>query len=199
MARLLLPPERSRLGLAGQGWRVATAVRQSLIPGAGNGRFTEEAVAARTQMSVKPIVPVASLSSLAHVPADSVLTFASADDLERYVSLNESEGGYRREEVLSVFEHFLWSLDGARGFLNTCTWSMNHADDAAGGLNVAFAERALEGGAAIVGEAIGDIAPGVELRNNYREFVMPAFYTRFCREHGFKDVRTAVLEAVDGA
>ena len=51
---------------------------------------------------------------------------------------------------------------------------------------------------AIVGEALCDIRAGDELRNDYREFEMPGFYTRFCGEHGFKDVRTAVLLEVDG-
>ena len=198
--RLLLPAQRSRLGVAAQGWRIATTVGKSRIPGAGDGRFSDEAVRAGSVVSVKPIVPVGSLSSLRDVPSDSTLTFASRDDLEAYVSLCVAEGGYEREQVLEQFENFLWSLDGTRGFLNQCTWTMNHAD-AGGGLNVRFAERpgrVGEGAPAIVGEALCDIRAGDELRNDYREFEMPGFYTRFCGEHGFKDVRTAVLLEVDG-
>ena len=101
--------------------------------------------------------------------------------------------------MLEQYENVLWSLDGTRGFLNQCTWTMNHAD-AGGGLNVRFAEhgRGQEGVRAIVGEALCDIRAGDELRNDYRAFAMPGFYTRFCGEHGFQDVRTAVLLAYRG-
>ena len=196
--RLLLPAQRSRLGVAAQGWRIATTVGKSPIPGAGDGRFSDEAVATGSVVSVKPIVPVGSLSSLRDVPPHSAVAFVSRDDLEAYVSLCTAEGDYGREQVLEQFENFLWSLDGARGFLNHCTWTMNHAD-AGGGLNVRFVERLQEGAPVIVGEALCDIRAGDELRNDYREFKMPGFYTRFCGDHGFKDVRTTVLLTVDGA
>ena len=42
-ATLLLPAQKSLQTVAGQGWRIATRVGASQIPGAGNGRFAEEA------------------------------------------------------------------------------------------------------------------------------------------------------------
>ena len=191
--RLILPPQLSKLGVAGQGWQVRTAVRQSLIPGAGDGRFAEEPVASNVRVSVKPIVAMASLESLRTVAHDATITFVSTEDLERYVRLGEVEGGYTRTQILEVFEHFIWSLDGERAFLNNCTWSMNHADEATGGVNVAFSE--VDG--SIVGDSVEDILAGDEFRNNYRAFAMPAFYEAFCRTHNFTDVKTAVLEAID--
>ena len=38
---------------------------------------------------------------------------------------------------------------------------------------------------------------GDELCNNYRDFLMPDFYTAFCAEHGFLDVQSAVLAAIE--
>ena len=144
--RLILPPQLSKLGVAGQGWQASTAVRQSLIPGAGNGRFAEEIVAPNVRVSVKPIVPMESLESLRAVKHDGMrqraaayyqysgspvyavclftaatITFASEGDLEKYVCLAEVEGGYSRGQVLEVFEHFVWSQDGERAFLNVST------------------------------------------------------------------------------
>ena len=49
-----------------------------------------------------------------------------------------------------------------------------------------------------VGEAAGDLPIGAELRNNYRAFDMPSWYLDYCAHHKFTDVRSAVLEEVDG-
>lgn len=222
---LILPPQLSAMGVPGQGWQIATTVRQSQIPGAGNGRFADEPVAkANARVSIKPIVPAASIiggrsgsgdSCLRAVPHDATIAFSSREELEGYICAAEAEGGYPRSQVLKVFEHFLWSLDGERVFLNNCTWSTNHADEETGGMNIAFKEMTVttvppEGGgdgnnkaeaarSAIVGVALAPIAVGEELRNNYRDFRIPSFYREFCQAHGFKDVRTSVLETVDAA
>jgi hypothetical protein len=50
-----------------------------------------------------------------------------------------------------------------------------------------------------VGEAVGGLAAGTELRNDYHAFAVPSWYLDYCGRHGFKDVRAAVLAAVDGA
>jgi hypothetical protein len=103
-------------------------------------------------------------------------------------------------QVMSVLEHFLWSLDGERGYLNSSTWTMNHASDVSRGLNIHFALEQLENGSdALIGRAMTDISVGDELRNNYCDFLMPTFYLEFCDEHGIKDVRSAVLKAVGEA
>lgn len=109
-------------------------------------------------------------------------------------SLPQEEGGYSREDLLEVFQHFCWSLDGERGMLCQSTWSMNHGEAGSDALNVIKSEE--EG--LIVGTAKVDIETGAELCNNYRDMVMPQFYLDFCAEHGFKDVKAAVVEAIDG-
>ena len=44
-----------------------------------------------------------------------------------------------------------------------------------------------------------DISVDAELHNNYRDFKIPGFYSQYCSDHNFVDVRTAVIRAVDGA
>lgn len=187
---LKLPFENSLQAVSGQGWRCATSVRQSKIAGAGNGRFAEELVKQGTCLSVKPLVRMAAIDSLVALPADRVISFSDADDLERYINFNESEGGHSRGEVLNLFQNFVWSLDGRRAYLCGSTWSMNHAHEE--GLNV----QKLERDGAIVGEALVDIAVGDELRNNYKEFDLPDFYIRYCGDNGIRDVRSLVMEAI---
>jgi hypothetical protein len=200
-SRLLLPTQNTLLGVANQGWRVATEIRPSLLPGAGNGRFAAEPIAAGALIMVKPMLSVASLESLRAVPPDTTLTFSGPACLERYVELNREEGDYTRAQVLSVLEHFLWSLDGVHGCLNASTWTVNHAGSLATGLNMHLTLEQLDDGRdAVVGRAMGaGIALGEEVRNNYEDFIMPRFYLDFCHAEGFKDVRTAVLEAVAAA
>ena len=93
----------------------------------------------------------------------------------------------------------MWSLDGKNTYPNASTWTMNHAD----GLEIMATstiehslERLGDGTLSVVSRAMQNLAVGTELMNNYREFVMPDFYLDFC-DAGFKDVRSAVLEAVE--
>lgn len=197
--RLLLPTERALEGVSGQGWQIDTVVGKSQVPGAGNGRFALHDVAAKTHLVVKPLVPMAKVDSLSSLPTDRTVTFEAVGDLEKYIQLSAAEGNYSRKEILTIFEHFIYGFDGQRACLNASTWSINHADTASQGLNVNFFEKKLDDGStALVGEAINDIQVNDELHNNYREFKLPDFYTDYCQAHDFKDVRTCVLEAVDG-
>lgn len=206
MASYRCPMEAAmRLPSAAQGWRIATAVRQSLISAAGNGRFVSEAVRAGTVISVKPVVPMAQLSSLRTLSADQAVSFSTVPELEHYITLRAQEdgGGVPREQVLDLFEHFVWSLDGSdsgRCCLNLSTWSINHAHDSTGGLNVEFyKDRTVSSDGkeheVVVGEAMVDLEVDTELFMDYRTFDMPHYYLAYCDTHGFKDVRTSVLEA----
>ena len=38
------------------------------------------------------------------------------------------EGGYSREQVLDLYENFVWGLDDTRACLNISTRSVNHGD-----------------------------------------------------------------------
>lgn len=195
--RLRLPTENALMGVSGQGWQVNTVVRQSRIPGAGNGRFTTHGVKANTPLSVKPMVEMARVTALGELPPDRVLTFSGVDDLEKYIVLSEQEGGVARDKVLDLYSNFVWSLDGRRACLNVSTWSVNHANEISDGLNVDFREKELpDGGVAMVGTSLVDLGPDAELRNDYRLFNLPEFYLRYCDDHGFKDVRSIVMEAI---
>ena len=57
----------------------------------------------------------------------------------------------------------------------------------------------IDGGECIVGTALGkDIAVDQELTIDYRRFKLPAFYLDFCKQNNITDVRTLVLNIVDG-
>lgn len=195
--QLLLPSQRTLLGVARQGWSVLTQIKPSTIPGAGNGRFMMENVAAQKCVCIKPTVRVSSLQSLSCVAPDECLLFETTDCLEKYISLNVD---HSRERVIQEMAHFMWSLDGKNTYLNASTWTMNHADGLEMHGNLPTIEHSLErlgdGTLSVVSRAMQNLAVGTELMNNYREFVMPDFYLDFCDAHGFKDVRSAVLEAV---
>jgi hypothetical protein len=143
------------------------------------------------------MMPMKNIETLVGLPVDTTITFADVDDMEKYVSLNMAEGGHSREAVLSVFEHFIWSLDGKRACLNASVWCTNHAHTVEGGMNLIFFENAETG--ELVGKAMVDINAGDEMANNYKEFVQPDFYLLYCLTHGFKDVRTTVMEAIGDA
>jgi len=197
--RLLLPMDNALKGVEGQGWLFPTKVGLSSIPGAGNGRFAQEIVPAKSKVVVKPIVPMAKIESLESLPKDRTVTFANPDDLEKYVKLGMAEGGFSRDQVMGTFENFIFGFDGRVACLNTSTWSINHSDKFGDGLNINMFQSTLDDGSqALIGEAFNDIQVGDEFYNNYRDFKLPEFYMSYCADNGFKDVRTKVLEAVDG-
>jgi len=205
MAGRLLLPSSNALKLTGraQGWRIATAVRPSLIPGAGNGRFACEAVKAGDIVGVKHVLDMRNVSSLLTVAPDTVASFESQDELEAWAALAEAEGGFDREEVLNLFENFVWSLDGTysgRACLNTSTWTVNHGAGADANIEW-YEERSRSSSDEVesfyVGEAMVDIEPETELRQDYGEFRMPHWYLGFCRSHGFEDVRASTLAAAE--
>jgi hypothetical protein len=194
---LLLPSENSRTGVPDQGWLVEMEVKPSGIPGAGNGRYAAQPVKERDMVCVKPLVPMAEVFALRDVPYDHTYTFACAEDLEKYITLAQKEGGYTREQVLDQFENFVWGLDERRACLNNSTWTMNHGEGT--GETVVFQlEAKPDGTEAVVGYAYQDLEPGAEFFNNYRDFVIPLWYRDWTQANGIVDVRTLVLTIVDG-
>jgi len=194
-----LPPMNSIKDVPQQGWHMNTIVRPSTVPAAGNGRFATEHVKAKSTVIQKLLMPMAKIHTLVGLSNDIVITFSRVDDLEKYIELSMSDGGHSRQEVLNVFENFVFGFDGQRACLSVSTMSLNHADHAKEGLNVEMVERTLPGGfTAYCGEALSDIQVNDELFEDYRKFVLPQFYLTYSKENGFKDVRTATMETVYG-
>jgi hypothetical protein len=132
------------------------------------------------------------VTSLSAIGLDSSVTFASAGELDNYIQLMVV-GGHDRATVLDLFANFIWSVDGESAWLNTSTWSINHADDE--GLNI---EVYVDETGAIVAKSLTVIAEGDELRMNYRNFNQPKFYLDYCTSQKMVDVRSMVIAAVDG-
>ena len=192
-----LPPERSKLGLPDQGWVISTEVKQSLIAGSGNGRFTKVGVARNSRVMVKKLVPMETVTRLSDLTGDCTVTFSSEEDLEKYIQFADAEAGLTRAQILDLYENFLYGLDGSRGCLNISTYTTNHADGDA--ITMELNIETIDGGECIVGTALDkDIAVDQELTIDYRRFKLPAFYLDFCKQNNITDVRTLVLNIVDG-
>ena len=192
-----LPPERSKLGLPDQGWTISTEVKQSLIAGSGNGRFAKEAVVGGSRVLVKKLVPMHTITNLSDLTGDSVVTFSSEEDLERYIQRANNEAGFTRAQILDLYENFMYGLDGNRGCLNISTYTTNHADGDA--ITMELNIETIDGCESIIGTALGkDIADAEELTIDYRRFKLPSFYLEYCRKNNITDVRTLVLNIVDG-
>lgn len=199
-SKIELPSVKALKDVPEQGWRCSTETRPSQIPGAGNGRYATETVKAGSAVVAKPLVPMSTIDTLASLPNDVTITFANVDDLEKYIRLMQHEGGHSREVVIDLFENFIYGFDGRVACLNVTTWTVNHGDNIADGLNVDVVEKPLPGGAtALVGQAMIDIQVNDELYMDYRKFKLPGFYVDYTRAHGFKDVRTLTLEAAYGS
>lgn len=195
-----LPPVKTMKNVPQQGWQIDTVVGLSTVPAAGNGRYANEVVKTGLPVIEKRLFPMASIDTLLTLPNDATITFVNVAELEKYIELSEAEGGHDRKTVLDLFEHFIYGFDGVRSCLNVSTWTVNHGDNVADGLNVDVVEKTYPGGgAAYVGEAMTDIKVGEELYMDYRKFKLPEFYLAFTKQNGISDVRTATLEAVYGS
>ena len=103
-SRLLLPMQAAmKLPGVAQGWRCATKIAPSLIPGAGNGRFSGEDIAAGSIVSVKPIQTMAALESLHSVAPDRTLSFSSTG--ECLLSSSQSAARELAQDLWGRFPH----------------------------------------------------------------------------------------------
>lgn len=197
---IMLPTENSIQGVLNQGFPIATEVGKSSIEGAGNGRYARENVAPGDVVVQKVLVPMGELNSLLNVDKNTTITFACVQDLEKYIMLMEREGGFPRAAVLHLYEHFMYGFDKVVSCLNVSTWTINHADSRAGGLNteVDFKDaHLLDGRPAYVCRSFG-VKNGDELFMDYARFALPDFYLAWTKCLGFDDVQTATLKAACG-
>ena len=190
---VLLPSQRTLNANLDEGWKIGTDVRPSNIAAAGNGRYTSQAVVAGALMFSKKLRHVKTIKSLCDVSTDSTVVFHDTQDLETFIELCQKEGNHTRDKTLEEYQHYIYGYTGTTAHLNFCTWTINHGEPGqTENMKIAII------GDTIQGTAMRDIDVGEEIYNNYREFKIPAFYTEFCETHGFKDVRSAVMEAIGG-
>jgi len=148
----------------------------------------------------KNLVPMSTTKTLIGIPNNTTFTFQCTEDLEKYISLAISEGGYTRQDILTYYEHFMYGFNGVVSCLNVSTWTVNHAGTAEDGLNIRVQEKRLpDGTMAYEGICVKDVAEGDELYMDYRRFKLPDFFVEFTNSHGFGDVRKNTLTAVYGS
>lgn len=166
-----------------QGWIFATEVRESDIPGAGNGRFAGEILQDGSEAFRKPVIAWVDGCDTLSFPPNVTLLFDSRAAIESFIAILASQG-HSEEIILDLIANFCWSFDGQNLYLNWATWTVNHSSKP--NLAVSFEDGVF------VGRACGDIESGKELLMNYHDFAMPAFYEDFAQEKGFRHVRDAV-------
>jgi len=199
-AAFLLGPENAKKGVPDQGWQFETEVREATIKAAGNGRFALKTFAKGPTIIEKNLKPMSSATTLVGVPNNTTFTFKCTEDLEKYITLAISEGGYTRQEILTYYEHFMYGFDGVVCCLNVSTWTVNHAGTDKEGLNIRVQEKELpDGTMAYEGICVKDVKVDDELYMDYRRFKLPDFYVKFTDSHGFGDVRKNTLIAVYGS
>lgn len=191
-----LPSDRTYDNIEGQGWQVATTVRQSKIPGAGYGRFADVDVPKDTVMMAKTLIPMSEVSSIYSVADDVTLFFKDEDDIEKFISLYEKEGQQTRENIIDCLSHYMWTLSNLNGV--GCHWTpaaVNHGDPGKGDNNTNLILR--EDGMIVV-EALTDVKAGDELLCDYSLFEpMEKFWVQYCDKVGQKDVVTNIKQYVD--
>jgi len=196
----LLGPANSKKGVPGQGWQFETEIREAEVKEAGFGRKALVPLKKGSPMIEKFTMPMAKVKTLLNIPYDTTITFASVDDLEKYIKLGMTEGNYSREEILEYYEHFMYGFDGVVTGLNVCTWTVNHQGSEDQGLNCNMFEKYYpDGRHSYYGIAAKDIKVGDEIYHDYRRFKIPEFYKEYCKKHNFKSVRQITLEAVYGS
>eukprot|EP00814_Leptocylindrus_danicus_P008498 CAMPEP_0116033418 /NCGR_PEP_ID=MMETSP0321-20121206/18978_1 /TAXON_ID=163516 /ORGANISM="Leptocylindrus danicus var. danicus, Strain B650" /LENGTH=256 /DNA_ID=CAMNT_0003509491 /DNA_START=14 /DNA_END=780 /DNA_ORIENTATION=- len=211
-----LPPSKSMSGSVpciDQGWKFKTEVKEAVVKAAGNGRYCAQGLEIKNGDLVveKILVPMKDISTLVDVnkiPQNATISFSNEADLEKYIHLACTEGGYSRSQINKLFEHFPFSIDGKVMVLGHCTWTVNHGgdalpDDIASSENLKFFEDSRKNAQGVEEHfyqavATRDIAAGDEFYLDYRRFVIPDFFIRFSEKNGFDDVRRATLKAVYG-
>lgn len=211
-----LPTSKSMSGSVpciDQGWKFKTEVKEAVVKAAGNGRYCAQGEEIKkgdvvVEKIVIPMKDVSTLMDVTKTPQNATITFSNEADVEKYIDLSCTEGGYTRAQIVKLFEHFAYGIDGKVIALGQCSWTVNHGgdalpDDIASSVNLKFVEATRKNAQGVEERfhqsvATRDIAAGDEFYIDYRRFVMPDFYARFCEKNEFDDVRRATLKAVYG-
>ena len=198
----ILPTERAKQVVLDDtledGWRIKTSVSPSKVAdGAGNGRFAVDDVPRMRVAMLKPHVEMSEVKSLAALAIDTTITFSKTEDLTKFVDLAQNESNLTVEQIHNFFSNFMFGLDGERGLLNMSSLTVNHSE--MDSCNLVLTHDMNEGKECLVfSTKANDVAKGDELTCDYRLFKLPKFYLDYCDKHNFQDVRTIVVNAVDG-
>jgi len=167
-----------------QGWKLATYVKTSTNPAAGNGRFMKvDAPTVGSVICEKLACPFEENRAL--YPEDGVITFTTAVQIENYVKLIVSKG-HSRETVVDLIENFMHGFPSDHVCLNCSTWTVN--DSAEPNCKVEL----KDGKYCVI--TLRPIAAGEELFMDYAKFSMGDFYAKeFCDKNEISEVRTICL------
>ena len=148
-------------------------------------RFSDVDVPKNTIIMVKPMIPMASVTSIKSVANDECIIFKSLEELNRFISLYENEAQQERVDIINCLAHFISSYSTFDGVaVNFCSVMVNHGDPGTGA-NM----RLFEKDGTKYAETITDVKAGDELYCDYREFdYMDQFWIQFCKDEGVKDV-----------
>lgn len=134
-------------------------------------------------ISRKKKVLMSEVSSIRSIPLDTTIVFKNMDDVEKFITLYEKEGGRTRSEVIEYLSHFMFASDTFEGeALHFASNILNHRDDH----NVHIYHENGE----FVMKALTNIKAGEELLRNYHTFCYSEAYTTFCKKEGKKDCFT---------
>ena len=162
-----------------------------------NYRFTDVDVPKDTIVQGKHIVPMSDISSIHEIKFDQTILFRNKQEIEKFISLYETEGNRSREDVFEFLEHFVFcrfpTVDGVMAhFSSQC---FNHAKDSDGRNVMSFEENGK-----VKIKTVTDVKAGDELLVDYSGYGFDAegqFWVGFCKEEGRKDFKTGMKEHED--
>jgi len=191
-----LPAEKSKMNIPGQGWDIDTIVKESLIPGAGSGRFSDVAVPKlMTRVFKKQIVYMSNISTLPSIPRDICIVFENANDLQRFIDLYKNEAGRDHKDIVEYLAHYVISLSSMPGCcaIASSSFVANHGDP-----DISENVLITREGDDLVAHSVMPIEEGDEILNDYRTFdYFPQFFLDFCKDEGVVDVVTNLKEVLN--
>ena len=142
----------------------------------------------------KPIVSMASTSSISELSLHDTILFKNSEEIEKFIELYEKEGGQSRVDTVECLAHFMFSLSDINGVaLFVSTISLNHANPGKTSNVHLYLENEC-----VIGKTVADVKAGDELFVDYGVFdYMEDFYVDFCENEGVKDVVTNIKQFVD--
>jgi hypothetical protein len=180
------------------GFRVETEIKDSLIPGAGLGRFTTVPVKAGEIIRGDPLLRVSEYVKTSHTLKDTVaIDMKNGEDMDDMVSHWHEQAkadGKEKSEVRTMMSWFMAGVPSERTdrvdplvYVLAHSFHTNHGFPNPGNMMTVVEDGFL------YHKAARDIAVGEELVLDYLAMGIKPFAKRWCAQYGLVDVETLAV------
>eukprot|EP01084_Bolivina_argentea_P037871 70029_1 len=182
-AKMKLPWNKTEIISAGlDGSLFYCDVKNSLLPNAGNGRFSKKYIPQQSIVVRKKIISVYDDNIWDH---DKVIIIQNVHELNHLIDIFSKTFNKTKTEIINCLCNYIGCIDD-KLYLHTTSIHDNHSKNP--NMCCIFEKEYF------IYKSIKNIRKGDELYINYQQLTYPLFYKEFCAQNNVKDLTLAAKQ-----